>query len=122
MKKYIALAVALVTLAACGSKKATTKYNTKALPTGLEVSDFEAYYDKPYGKYMLTCVVRNLGEKRLDVVELEATLLIEGKEVGKPTGGPGKILNAGDSGVVTFAWILPNKQPDEVVLKSIGDN
>lgn len=114
---YLFIIVISIAMVSCGgdSKSPAEKYITKDLPDGVSVYGFNEKFDKPYGKYELHFFVKNETGKKIEFPEIEGALYLDGKLEGPVTGGPGKHLDNLDSGVVSFAYILPTKVPDSVV-------
>lgn len=100
-------------------KKAVEKYNTSSIPEGIEIYGFEEKYDKPYGRYELYFTILNRTGKPLKYPQVDGDLYVDGKLEGTVTGGPGKHLEDKETGVIGYAWILPNKVPDSIIFKYI---
>jgi len=89
------------------------------LPKGIDVSQFEEKYEAYKGKWSMTMVMKNNTAKKIEYPQIDADLYRDAELVGTATGGPGKHLKPGESGTVSYAWIIAEKVPTKIELKYI---
>jgi hypothetical protein len=122
MKKsaiYLIL-ISFTLLSGCGQDKTIEqRCIVKNLPEGITCYGFNEKFDKPYGKWTLDFFMKNTTGKTIEFPQVDADLYLDDKMSGPVTGGPGKALASGDSAVISYAWIFPNKVPDSLIFRFI---